>query len=99
MDTSRPDSTPSPTSPSHVPPANTAVSNGDVVINIQPGPGDGDVIELDSTANQSNVIRQAREPGAVLAHITPTSSHRSEDGRMKLVQRSEKLKTQFVIQF
>ena len=70
-DTSCPDSTPSPTSPSLISPTSTAVSNGDFVINIQSDPEKGEAIEQDSNANEKDILRQAGEPHEELIHVAP----------------------------
>ena len=73
-DTSCPDSTPSPTSPSLISPTSTAVSNGDFVINIQPDPEKGDAIEQDSNANEEISLQQAGEPDVEIIHVASKST-------------------------
>ena len=123
VDSSCPDRPPPPTPPT-VSPTSTAVSNGDLVINVLSDPEKGEAIEQDFNANEKNILRQAGEQDMELIHLAPKtltrttldvkdnsvrgkisgclhkisainfkphvlSPHRSEDGRVRLVQRSK----------
>ncbi|KAK0513549.1 hypothetical protein JMJ35_003913 [Cladonia borealis] len=103
-DTSCPDSTPPPTSPSLISPTSTAVSNGDFVINIQSDPEKGNAIEQDSNADEKDILRQAdakdesargrisncwQKISSLSSRPHIPSPHRNSDGRMRLVQRIE----------
>ena len=74
-DTPCPDNTPSPISPSLVSPTSTAVSNGDLVINVQPDPEKGEAIEQDSNSNEKDILRQAGEPDVELIHVALKSTN------------------------